>query len=178
MILKGKKVILRYPKLSDAKWLFENIKKPEISVNMAYFVEDMKSIKDQVKWIKRAPAKRKKNHFNFVIVDKKTGALIGTCGTGDIDAREKRAGIGWWAAKEYWGKGYALEAVKLLIRFSFKKLKLNRLEAGIFTFNKRSLNFAKKLGFKLEGISRQKSFKRGKLIDDYEISLLRKEWKG
>jgi RimJ/RimL family protein N-acetyltransferase len=65
-----------------------------------------------------------------------------------------------------------------LIEFSFKKLKLNRLEAGIFTFNKRSLNFAKKLGFKVEGISRQKSFKRGKLIDNYEVSLLRKEWKG
>jgi ribosomal-protein-alanine N-acetyltransferase len=178
MILKGEKVILRYPKLSDAKWAFENIKKPEISRNMAYFVDDMKSIKDQVKWIKRAPAKRKKNHFNFIIVDKKTGALIGGCGTGDINQLEKRATVGWWAAKEYWGKGYVLEAVKLLIEFSFKKLNLNRLEAGIFTFNKRSLNFAKKLGFKVEGIGRQKAFKKGKLIDEYDISLLRKEWKG
>jgi len=179
MILRGEKVMLRYPKLSDAKWVFENIKRPEVSKMMAYFVDDMTSIKDEVAWIKSQPAKRKKKiSFNFIIIDKKTKALIGTCGIGDIDAREKRVTVGWWVAKKYWGKGNASDAVKLLIKFGFEKLKLNRLEAEVFTYNKRSFNFAKRLGFKLEGIARQKSFKRGKLIDDYEFSLLRKEWKG
>jgi ribosomal-protein-alanine N-acetyltransferase len=179
MILAGKKVILRYPKLSDAKWVFENIKKPEISKMIAYTIDNIKTVKDEIKWIKSLPNKRKnKNTFDFIIVDKKTGALMGGCGTGDVNQLEKRSTVGWWVAKEYWGKGYSLDAVKLFINFCFRKLKLNRLEAGIFTYNKRSLNFAKKLGFKVEGISRQKSFKRGKLFDDYDVSLLRKEWKG
>jgi ribosomal-protein-alanine N-acetyltransferase len=178
MILTGKKVILRYPKLSDAKWLFTNLKKPEIAPKMAHFVEDMKSIKDQIAWVKKQPAKRKKKHFNFIIVNKKTGELIGSCGTGDISIPERRSTVGWWTTKENWGKGYAKEAATLLINFCFKKLKLNRLEAGIFTHNPRSLKFAQKLGFKLEGIGRQRAFKRGKLIDEYDVSLLRQEWKG
>jgi ribosomal-protein-alanine N-acetyltransferase len=177
MILEGKKVILIYPKLSDAKWLFVNVKKPEISRMLAYFVDDLKNLKEEIAWVKSQPAKRKKGDYNFVIADKKTGKIMGSCGTGDINSREKRSTVGWWIAKEYWGKGYSLEAVKLLINFCFKKLKLNRLEANIFSYNLRSFNFAKKLGFKLEGIAREKSFKRGKLIDAYSVSLLRKEWR-
>lgn len=177
MILKGKKVILRYPKLSDAKWLFVNIKKPEISRMLAYFVDDLKSLKEEIAWVKSQPAKRKKGDYNFVIAERKTGRIMGSCGIGNINSREKRTMAGWWIAKDYWGKGYSLEAVKLLINFCFKKLKLNRLEADIFNYNSRSFKFAKKLGFKLEGLAREKSFKRGKLIDVYSVSLLRREWK-
>ncbi|MCX6774465.1 MAG: GNAT family N-acetyltransferase [DPANN group archaeon] len=176
MILKGKKVILRYPKLSDAKWLFENIKKPEISKNLASFVDDMKSIGDEIKWIKKQPARRKnKTHFNFVITDKKNH-LIGGCGLHTLDTHI--AGAGWWITKEYWGKDYATDAIRQLVNFGFRKLKLNRIEADVFKFNPRSLNFAKKLGFKLEGIKRQRWFKRSKFLDAYAISLLRQEWKG
>jgi len=179
MILKGEKVILRYPKLSDAKWFFVNIKKPEIAQNLGPAPKKLKSVKDEIKWVKSQPAKRrKKETLNFAIVDKKTKKLIGSCGFNTINLDEKYVEAGWWTAKQYWGKGYALDAVKQLIKYGFNKMKLNRIEARMFVYNPRSHKFAKKLGFKDEGYMRKRHLFKGKFYDEYLVGLLRKEWKG
>jgi ribosomal-protein-alanine N-acetyltransferase len=175
MILKGKKVILRSPRLSDAKQICEIIKQPEISKNLGGGADAIKSIKDARKWLMRR--KKDKTGFTFVIIDKKTKKIIGRFWL-KSDERNKFATAGWYIAKEYWGKNYAVDALRQLINFGFKKLKLNRIEADVYKSNLRSLNFAKKLGFKVEGVARKKWLKRGKFLDAYIIGLLKKEWKG
>jgi ribosomal-protein-alanine N-acetyltransferase len=177
MILKGKKVILRYPKLSDAKWLFENITKPEIYLMLEPGIKP-KQLKDEINWIRKLPIKRKSGHVNFVVVEKKSGKLMGGVGIKDPNFEQKRAELGAWIAKEYWGKGYAKEALTLLINYGFKKLKLNRLEGVCYESNKRSRNLQESLGFKLEGVLREHTIFKGKVLNDCFYSLLKKEWKG
>ncbi len=174
MKLIGKKVIIRSPKPSDAKQVFENNKQPEISKNMGSRIDNLKSVKETKAWLMRG--KKDKLRRGFVVIDKKTKKIIGTCGL-KLDDKNKFATAGWSIIKEYWGKNYSIDALHLLINFAFKKLKLNRIEADVYTFNHRSLNFAKKLGFKVEGLARKKWFKRGKFLDAYMLGLLRKEWK-
>jgi RimJ/RimL family protein N-acetyltransferase len=179
MILTGKKVILRYPELKDAKWLFVNITKPEIAKNLGPLVLKLKSVKQEIAWIKKQPLMRKKKKtLNFAIVDKKTKNLMGACGINEFHTDEKCAVLGWWIAKKYWGQAYAYDAVKALINYAFKKYKLNRLEGYIYAYNPRSLGFAKKLGFKLEGTWRKRHLYKGKFYDEWTIGLLHTEWKG
>jgi ribosomal-protein-alanine N-acetyltransferase len=175
MILNGEKVILRSPRPTDAKQVLEIIKQPEISKNLGGRVDTLKSIKDVKKWLMRG--KKDKSGLNFVIIDKKTNKIIGRCGL-KLDNQNKIASAVWLITKEYWGKNYSVDALHLLINFGFKKLKLNRIEADVYKFNLRSLNFAKKLGFKVEGVARKRWFKRGKFLDVYTIGLLKREWKG
>ncbi|WHI46983.1 GNAT family N-acetyltransferase [Microbulbifer sp. VAAF005] len=60
--------------------------------------------------------------------------------------------IGYWIAKEYWGKGIATEA---LMRFSsdiFSSGKVVRLFASVFSGNDGSVRVLQKAGFDLEGV--------------------------
>jgi len=49
--------------------------------------------------------------------------------------------------KPYWGKGYATEAVRLLIKFAFEELDLLRIYAKIYEYNIGSMKVLEKTGF-------------------------------
>lgn len=56
--------------------------------------------------------------------------------------------IGWRLLKEYWGKGYATEAGKEVLRFAFEELKLDEVVSFTATINHRSESVMKRLGMK------------------------------
>jgi ribosomal-protein-alanine N-acetyltransferase len=97
----------------------------------------------------------------------------------NVDSYVKKADIGYWLGQKYWGQGIISEALKSFIKFSFKKLKLLRLQAGVAVENKASVKVLKKAGFKKEGI-RGKSLRTrstGKWHDTYSFGLLRSDVK-
>ena len=71
------------------------------------------------------------------------------------------------------------EALQGLIKFTFNKLKMNRLEAGVAVENKPSANLLKKVGFIKEGKKRKSMRSRatGKWHDTYFFGLLKSEVK-
>lgn len=79
--------------------------------------------------------------------------------------------------KKNQGNGYATEAVKCLISFCFNKMKLRKIYADTVPSNTASKRVLEKLGFKLEGIIRERHFVKGKWIDELDYGLLKKEWK-
>ncbi|MCD7899355.1 MAG: GNAT family N-acetyltransferase [Bacteroides sp.] len=58
------------------------------------------------------------------------------------------AEIGYWIGEPYWGKGYATEAVKLLVEFAFEELNLLRVYAYIFEYNISSMKVLEKRALK------------------------------
>lgn len=75
------------------------------------------------------------------------------------------------------GKGYATEAVRLLIDYLFKVFPVNRLEMRMHSENKASEKVAVKCGFTKEGDLRQSLFVQGKYNNAYLYALLREECK-
>ena len=70
------------------------------------------------------------------------------------------------------------EAMKAVIDFGFEKMGLNRIEVFIMPRNKRSIKLVKSLGFKREGLLRQRYFDEfGHFTDDVLFSMLRTDWK-
>lgn len=78
--------------------------------------------------------------------------------------------------KEWWGTGYALEALRLLITYAFQELKLHKVTAGAVIDNVPSIIMLKKLGFKTEGVFRQEKLVEGVYRDVVRLGLLREEF--
>ena len=78
--------------------------------------------------------------------------------------------------KEYWGKGYGEEALRLVLEHGFKKLGLNRIWTGTGSSNVGMQKLAERVGMILEGRSRQGKFNDGKFLDIYHYGILAEEW--
>ena len=86
----------------------------------------------------------------------KDGLSIGKIELFDYDPVNSRAGIGILIAQENERrKGYAKEALKLMIEYAFKHLKINQLYCNISSSNKISLNLFSSLDFMLVGVKKK-----------------------
>ena len=79
--------------------------------------------------------------------------FIGMCALSAIDHANKEAEIGYWLGREYWGKGYGAEAVRLMLSYGFGKLGLSEMHAESLPGNERSIRLLLSLGFRTEGDS-------------------------
>lgn len=78
--------------------------------------------------------------------------------------------------KEYLGKGYGTEAMSLLLEYGFDILNLHRIELEVFAFNKRAKKSYEKLGFKQEGVIRDKLYYNGEFHDSIMMGVLKNEF--
>lgn len=61
------------------------------------------------------------------------------------------AELGYWFAREAWGKGYATEASRAILAFGFDQLKLHRIWGKCHERNPASARVMEKLGMSREG---------------------------
>ena len=79
--------------------------------------------------------------------------------------------------RNFWGKGYALEAGRLILKHGFEQLNLNSVFCGTHADHTAMLKLAENLGFKKEGRQRQAIYKNGVFADVILYGLLRKDFK-
>ena len=77
--------------------------------------------------------------------------FLGVCDLSEIDARHKRAEVGFMLGRGAWGQGYALEAMQAVLAQA-AALGLRRLAARTHLGNRRSDALLEKLGFSEEGL--------------------------
>ena len=87
---------------------------------------------------------------------------------------------GWIAIgiglREYWGQGYGTDAMRILQRFSFAELNLERLTLNVFAYNERAQRSYLKAGFQVEGRQRERLRRGSQRYDMIFMGLLRDEW--
>ncbi len=101
---------------------------------------------------------------------------VGVIGIKHIDLDNKKGEIGYWLGKEFWGKGYAKEAIMLMTGFAFSRLKLNKIYANVLKFNQRSISLLIKLGFKKDAELRANIRYGDKFVDELIYSILSSEY--
>lgn len=108
----------------------------------------------------------------------KNHKLAGAIGLHQVDQFQGTAMMGYWLGKSHWRKGYMTEAVDRMIQFSFESLVLRRLNVEAYVENKGSLKIIKRVGFRLEGLSRRRNrcLATGKLHDVKIFGLLKQDW--
>lgn len=115
---------------------------------------------------------RRKRHNRWIIEKRDSDVPIGTCGYDLWDRTNNIAEIGYDLWYEFWGCGYMKEALIAAIESGFSNMNLNRINAYVAL----DINTLESLGFKNEGIYRDKHLFRGKYYDHYSYSLLKNDW--
>jgi len=99
---------------------------------------------------------------------------IGLMNVCNID-RDAELGI-FIGEKSEWGKGFGRNAIKLMLRYAFQTLNLNRIYLKVFENNLRGIKSYRASGFIEEGRMRQAKFSEGAYLDVVLMSVLRSEW--
>lgn len=81
--------------------------------------------------------------------------------------------LGYYIARERWGRGYATRAVREICRYVFENTDIVRIYAEPFADNAASCRVLEKAGFTLEGTLRANAIKSGRIRDTRIYSLLR-----
>ena len=105
------------------------------------------------------------------------GAIAGIVGFMRPIDRVNRVGeISYWLAADAQGRGTMTECCRFLVRYAFLTLDLNRVEIGAATGNRRSRAIPERLGFKLDGVLREREQLYGAFVDQALYSQLRSEF--
>ncbi len=112
--------------------------------------------------------------LSLAVTLKTNGDLIGVIGL-EFRDQHKRAELGYWIGKPYWGRGYATEASRAVIDYAFS-IGLNRVFAEYFSTNPASGRVMQKLGMTYEGRLRQHMMKWGEPKDMDVYGILAGEW--
>ncbi|WP_394233874.1 GNAT family N-acetyltransferase [Niallia oryzisoli] len=175
-VLETERLLLRRIALEDLDDLFEIFSNPEITHHMTW---DVTKTKEETlnHFVKVVMDRHEKGQsVDWAIVHKESNKVIGNCAFIAWSEKHSRAEVGYVLNKQYWGRGYAAEALQGLIRFGFEVIGLNRIEGGCDRDNIGSENVMRKVGMKLEGILRKNEFIKGEFRDTKVFSILKKEY--
>lgn len=102
---------------------------------------------------------------------------IGNCGLRMPHALAREAEIGYELDPEHWGRGYATELCRALLRFGFAEAGLHRVSATCLAENAASARVLEKAGMRREGRLRENEWMRERWWDTLLFGVLEDEWK-
>jgi RimJ/RimL family protein N-acetyltransferase len=105
-----------------------------------------------------------------------TDAVIGTCTLAALDAKNRRAELGFALGRAHWGQGYMSEALPTLLRYAFGEMQLHRIWADTDPRNGPAIRALERLGFRREGLLREHYLVQAEPQDAIVYGLLRSDW--
>lgn len=103
-------------------------------------------------------------------------ALVGDCAFSPQPNEARTVEIGFTVAPEHQGRGYAREAVSLLLRCLFGQLGKHRVTALCDPRNAPSVRLLEAVGMRREGHLVESTWSKGEWTDDLLFAILRREW--
>jgi RimJ/RimL family protein N-acetyltransferase len=174
MILEGKKVRLRPLQEGDLEHIMEWINDHEVTRTLLVGRYPMTRQMER-EWLEKH-LKSEPSEVHFA-VETREGNYLGGISFFKIMPVERHAELGLVIGKKSeWGKGYAREAMALLMDYGFRQLNFNMIYLGVLEHNPRAFQLYVDLGFRQEGRLRQRVYKDGACLDLISMSILREEW--
>lgn len=137
----------------------------------------MDSQKAAQKWLEKEIEEQSVNQHWFSIRKLDDDKLLG-----DIDlyvydwtGRDSFVGLGI-GEREFWGKGYGTDVMRVILRYAFTEVNLNRVSLSVFEYNPRAIRSYEKAGFSHEGRERKFLNKEGRRWDMLFMGILREDW--
>ncbi len=106
------------------------------------------------------------------------GGPVGRCAIFAEDSLARCAEVGIALLREARGQGHGTDALRVLVRFSFRARNLERLHLQTLAGNAAAIAAYRKAGFVQEGLLRRHAFVDGDWVDTLLMGLLRAEWSG
>lgn len=164
------RLYLRAMRADDAEDMFEYASMPSVTKYLLWREhESVGYTRDYLKYIESRYSVG--DFYDFAVVEKASGRMIGTCGFTHIDTVNNVCEIGYVFNPKYHGMGYATEAACEVARFAKETLGAHRIEARFMKGNDASVRVMERLGMSFEGFSVDSMFVKGeyKTIGTYAM---------
>ncbi|MFH0867585.1 MAG: GNAT family N-acetyltransferase [Bacteroidota bacterium] len=112
--------------------------------------------------------------LRLMILNNINNHVIGCIDLFDFDPANLRAGVGILISDEHRDKGYATEALEMIIDYAFNTLHLHQLYSNITADNVSSMKLFKKAGFEIIGLKKDWQHSKNSWIDEYLLQLINK----
>lgn len=145
--MEGKLVRLRALEMSDVSLIYQWENQPEIwQTSQVPGPYSMEAIRQYVQNA-MTHSVLAMQQVRFVIETLDDHVPVGLADLFDIDMLNRKAGIGIMIDAEHRKKGYAADALRLVISYGFNHLKLHQLYTDIAISNQNSLSLFRSAGF-------------------------------
>jgi diamine N-acetyltransferase len=177
MLLQGKNLQLRALEPKDLDLLYQWENNPDIWAVSGTLAPFSRFVIEQYLTISHQDIYTSKELR--LMIDLKNGnesfKSIGCIDLFDFDPKNKRAGIGILIGdnKER-RKGYAAEAVEVVIDYCFNILDLHQVYCSVIADNQDSMALFRKLNFESTGTRRDWNYNNGQFVDEYLLQFIRK----
>ena len=144
--LEGERIAMRPLAASDADVAFPLIYRREPILEWLVWQgpKDLDELRERFGvWRGRTDSGRS---YRLAILDRETGAFVGTMGLRVFD-RLFQVELGYWLAEKVWGRGFATEAVWLADWLAFQHLSATVVTAEVFVGNHGSCRVLERNGF-------------------------------
>jgi len=169
MILEFGNIKLRPFKKEDAKELAKIADNENIADNLRDGFPSPYSLNDAINFIDRCIEQNPITTFAIEF----SGKYVGNIGLmNGEDVYRKSAEIGYFISKNFWGKGIATSAVKLMTDYGFQNLNIIRIHTGVYEYNTASMRVLEKCGFKKDCIFEKAVYKKNKIWNEHRYSLI------
>jgi N-acetyltransferase len=171
----GRAITLRYPRADDAAALFELAQDAEVTRFFSW--GPYRDPSEPAAWLATLPARRASGLALELAITDLADRPLGITLLCEFSARDRRAVVGTWLGRAFWGTGVNADAKALLARLAFCDLGLERLGAYADVRNLRSQAALERVGFAREGVLRAFHRHGGVARDVATYALLRSEWR-
>jgi ribosomal-protein-alanine N-acetyltransferase len=168
--LRGPTITLRYPGPGDAERIFELARDAEVTKWFSW--GPYRDLAQARAWLAGVADDREAGRDLAFVIEHREHGVVGVTSLNELSARDRRAMVGTWIGRAWWGTGINAESKALLAHLAFEICGLRRLGAYSNTGNERSAKALERLGFKREGTLARWHRHGGQELDVYVFALL------
>jgi RimJ/RimL family protein N-acetyltransferase len=172
---EGERIRLRAAEPEDLPFFQSFDQDTEATLN-SWLIPFPRSQAGDRRWLEKAMLEEPENDECRLTIELKEHGAIGGISTHACDKRMGTFRYGIAIGREYWGKGYAKEAIRILLRYYFEELRYQKVTVNVYAFNERSIKLHEKLGFQHEGRLRRMIYTGGEFHDEIYLGLTREEF--
>ncbi len=158
----------------------------------AHYLVDQEDDISRYQWVMNPPVSRaateawaqgaakdrpRDNEFTAQMETIPDGTLIGSIATHHCDQRAGVFSYGLHVEEQHRGKGYAKDAICLILRYFFQELRFQKCNVEAMEVNLASQRLHEKLGFQVEGRRRRVVYTHGKHSDLLEYGITLEEFR-
>ena len=173
--LRGDKAVLRTYRREDIEGIRAWVNDPDAAGQMgSYYAKPItwEQSEESLHLILRGDSAG----VHFVIADPESGEYIGQCDLLRFDYHARSAELSIVVLAENRNRGVGGEAVRLLIRYAFEQMNMNRVSLRVFADNEGAVRCYEKCGFQIEGRLRQDGYRNGMYRDVLVMGVLREDF--
>jgi RimJ/RimL family protein N-acetyltransferase len=174
MVIRGERLTLRYARADDAPALYELGRDTEVSRFFSWGPYTHES--QAAEFIERMAAQRESGERLEFVIAGDDDQPLGITGLSEFSQRDRRAVVGTWLGRPYWGSGANAESKALVLALGFRTLGLQRISAYAHPDNTRSVRALEQLGFVPEGTLVAWHLHDGERRDVRILRLLSEDW--